>query len=468
MRCDVTNAAAVREAVGRVVRERGRIDLVLHGAGVQTSKLLPRRTLDELRATLATKLDGVANLRGALEEHLPGTPPHWHILTSAAGHLGNAGQSDYAAANDALDRLAACETASDAEWSTVAWLGWDGVGMGSEYRSLAASSGTRWLSREEGKRFFARLMKGRPLAARTALYREEDVSRLPGVVLGAARGPLGGAREFELSTRTLPFLGEHLVGGVPTVPGTFLLEVALRAAIGLRPDLRGVRIEDADFCRFVRVGKPVLLRSVARVLSETADETVVLVRLLSDTVHASGRVLARDVEHVRGLIVLGRPRPIVSTRVEATGSAQELRDPYEHPLSPVKVGGPFAALRSISCREGTTSGSYVPGGAQPHELAGAFSPTFLLDAMFRAASTYGGAGATVPILAPNYCTRLELAPDCGGADARPAFLLASPIRIDRESGRSVIDWAEARTLDGRVLARGERLLGRLMGEVAPS
>src|SRR5262249_22254502 len=152
-------------------------------------------------------------------------------------------------------------------------------------------------------------------------------------------------------------------------------------------------------------------RSVARILSETAEETVVHVRLLSDVVHASGRVLARNVEHVRGLVVLGRPGPLLSTRVESTGPAKVVTDPYVHELSPVKVSRPLAALRDVPCRHGTTSGVSRPEGEPPRELSGAFSPPLLLDAMFRTSSTSIEADGTIPILAPNHCTRLELAPD---------------------------------------------------------
>ena len=71
-----------------------------------------------------------------------------------------------------------------------------------------------------------------------------------------------------------------------------------------------------------------------------------------------------------------------------------------------------------------------------------------------------GTGPTIPILAPVYCGRLELGPDAG---TPAASLLASKVRFEGDVG--IVDWAEARTPEGRLVVRAEQLVGRRMGEV---
>src|SRR6185503_12681094 len=94
-----------------------------------------------------------------------------------------------------------------------------------------------------------------------------------------------------------PYLRDHLVHGVPTLPGAFLIGIAADAARELRPRLAIVDFENTSFRRFVRVypGKPTELRLDARVVETSGDETVVRVQVLSDFVHKSGAVLQKDV-----------------------------------------------------------------------------------------------------------------------------------------------------------------------------
>ena len=378
--CDVLDAAQVDAAVAAIASEHGRIDLVIHGAGIQTSKLLPRRKLSELRRVVATKLDGLANLRESCARHLPGARPHFHVVSSVAGFAGNPGQADYAAANDALVRLATCRAAQagEGEWSAVAWPGWDGIGMasGSEYAAIAAATGQRWLSREEGREFFARVVRGRPAHAALAPVRERDVLSL-GLSLGKAPGRLAAAVRCDLSVESHPFLTQHTVGGVPTAPGAFLLEIAAQAALSMRPGRSVVRFEDATFDRFVKVpARGATLTVVLRVVAESDRETVLQAKVVSDFVHPSGAVLQRGIEHARGFVVLApRGAPLGERRSEDTAvEGIEIDDPYQHPDSPVRLTGPFAALRRLACRPHTTSALFR-AGEQPGSLPGPCSPS---------------------------------------------------------------------------------------------
>jgi NAD(P)-dependent dehydrogenase (short-subunit alcohol dehydrogenase family) len=99
---DVRDADAVRALVADVYARHGRLDAVLHGAGVCEDKLLVDKAPDSFARVWQTKVDGARALAAA-------APPGLRYLVlfgSVSGVFGNRGQVDYSAANDALDTLA--------------------------------------------------------------------------------------------------------------------------------------------------------------------------------------------------------------------------------------------------------------------------------------------------------------------------------------------------------------------------
>ncbi|MFI6004151.1 SDR family NAD(P)-dependent oxidoreductase [Streptomyces sp. NPDC051366] len=106
-RADVTDEQAVRAVVADVRERHGRLDGIVHGAGVLRDGLLRDKQPDAFAEVFTTKVTGARNLAAAAAEHGPGPAPRFLALFgSVCGVYGNRGQTDYAAANDALDSLA--------------------------------------------------------------------------------------------------------------------------------------------------------------------------------------------------------------------------------------------------------------------------------------------------------------------------------------------------------------------------
>ena len=97
---DVTDSAAVRALVADIVRRHGRLDGVVHAAGLLRDSLLVNKTPEELAAVLAPKVSGLANLDEATRDL---ELSFFAAFASATGVLGNPGQADYAAANAFMD-----------------------------------------------------------------------------------------------------------------------------------------------------------------------------------------------------------------------------------------------------------------------------------------------------------------------------------------------------------------------------
>ncbi|WP_169975803.1 type I polyketide synthase [Tautonia rosea] len=122
------------ESLGRVLnrwkRQYGEPVGLIHGAGVIHDKLLRDKTPESFDHVLGTKIDGALNLARLLR----GDSLRFSALfSSVAGRFGNQGQSDYAAANEVLNKFALW---LDRQWPgrvvSVNWGPWAGVGMVSE------------------------------------------------------------------------------------------------------------------------------------------------------------------------------------------------------------------------------------------------------------------------------------------------------------------------------------------------
>ena len=152
--CDVSDPVAFGNLIDNIYKTLGRIDVVIHGAGVIDDYLLADKTAASLDKVFDTKVDSA----WTLYRHL-----HWQelkgfvLFSSTAGRYGNRGQSDYAAANEVLNRLA---WRMRAEWPHVLvkslnWGPWSGVGMASgAVNDQFLSRGIIPISAESGTRHF--------------------------------------------------------------------------------------------------------------------------------------------------------------------------------------------------------------------------------------------------------------------------------------------------------------------------
>lgn len=100
--CDVTDPEAVRVTMAEVVSRYGRIDGIIHGAGVLRDGPLIRMTLDDFSAVTDVKVLGAWNLFSAAR----GAGLRFFVGLSSAGAIqGNPGQANYAAANRMMSAL---------------------------------------------------------------------------------------------------------------------------------------------------------------------------------------------------------------------------------------------------------------------------------------------------------------------------------------------------------------------------
>jgi acyl transferase domain-containing protein/NAD(P)H-dependent flavin oxidoreductase YrpB (nitropropane dioxygenase family)/NADP-dependent 3-hydroxy acid dehydrogenase YdfG len=124
---DVRDGAAFAALVADVYARHGRLDAVIHGAGVIEDKLLKHKTRDSFDRVFDTKVVGAEVLAQSLRDGVR----YVVFFSSVSGTFGNRGQVDYAAANEALDHLAQhlAHHRRHAKVVSVAWGPWAETGM---------------------------------------------------------------------------------------------------------------------------------------------------------------------------------------------------------------------------------------------------------------------------------------------------------------------------------------------------
>ncbi len=126
---DLTDPAQVGEAVASA-RAGGRIDVLIHAAGLEVSHFLPDKPQAEYDLVFDVKADGWFNLLHALRDADVGTAV---VFSSIAARFGNAGQTDYSAANDLLCKSISSMRRGGAMDRGIAidWTAWAEIGMAS-------------------------------------------------------------------------------------------------------------------------------------------------------------------------------------------------------------------------------------------------------------------------------------------------------------------------------------------------
>lgn len=271
---NLTDAEAVAKVIDEVRQRSGRINVLLHAAGMERSHLLPDKDQPEFDLIFDVKADGWFNLLHAIGD-MPLTATV--VFSSIAGRFGNAGQADYSAANDLLCKITSNFRTTRPATRAIAidWTAWGGIGMATRgsIPKMMEMAGIDMLPTEAGIPLIRRelTMGGTRgeivIGQRLGILLNEwdttggiDSSRSPedqqnGV---SAHGPMIGkvasmgiyeglTIETELDPARQPFLHDHEIDGTPVLPGVMGLEAFAEAALSVLPGWHLESIENVDF-----------------------------------------------------------------------------------------------------------------------------------------------------------------------------------------------------------------------------
>ena len=321
---DVMDAEGLEELGSSLGRP---ITGIVHGAGLEDSKLVTDKGYDVFDRVVRVKVDGWRALLGAVRASGRDAPSFACCFTSVAGRFGNGGQTDYAAANSVLDaEMARLTASSECRGVAIGWTGWRDVGMATRgsIEAVFAAAGIETLAVEDGVALFvAEALQGGKrrvlgcgslgLMDKFSSFREPplklpphmsammaDPSRFPFMdkVLSIDEGKRL-VSQATLSTEDHPFLIDHAIEGVPYHPGVMALEMFAQNALLLRPSTCLAGFEDVAFGLPVKLLKgPMVVRVEAELERTEGDMSWVKCRLVSDLMNSKGDVFGEREHHV--------------------------------------------------------------------------------------------------------------------------------------------------------------------------
>ena len=150
---DVRDAEAFGGLIEGLYERYGRIDAIIHGAGIVEDRRLLDKSPESFDRVFDTKVDSAF----IMSRHLRPEALKWvALLSSVSGRFGNRGQVDYAAANETLNRLAwsMAKTWPGVRVVSVNYGPWRSEGMANEVvLQQLAKQGISPLEPAEGRRF---------------------------------------------------------------------------------------------------------------------------------------------------------------------------------------------------------------------------------------------------------------------------------------------------------------------------
>jgi NAD(P)-dependent dehydrogenase (short-subunit alcohol dehydrogenase family) len=191
---DVRDEGAFGDLIDRIYRDYGRLDVVIHGAGIADDKLIRDKTPESFSRVMATKADSAFVLSRKLR---PDTLQCLMFMSSITPAFGSRAGADYASANGMLNGFAGI---LQAQWPgrivAMNWGPWDHSGISEEIREQLLSHNIQMIS---------------PRAGAQAALQEIECGQRDDALLALGDGPWA---KTALPTGT-PRLQVHAFGGMP-------------------------------------------------------------------------------------------------------------------------------------------------------------------------------------------------------------------------------------------------------------
>ncbi|MBD0255210.1 MAG: SDR family NAD(P)-dependent oxidoreductase, partial [Cytophagales bacterium] len=232
---DITDAATIRTQLHALQSTWGKITGLVHGAGTLADKRVGKKTEADLARVYDTKVQGLLNLLSGLEA---GQLSHLVLFSSVAGFYGNEGQTDYALANDTLNKFALSYGKEHPHTKAVSlnWGPWE-MGMVTPFiRQEFEGRGVQPIGAGEGAAHFLHALAGEGTAG-VRVVNAAFPAPAKSIPFTHSIGRIGKTVKREEN----PFLEHHVIGGHPVMPFVTGMAWIAGAAEQLLPGYRLVQ-----------------------------------------------------------------------------------------------------------------------------------------------------------------------------------------------------------------------------------
>ncbi len=333
--CNVLDHKAMTETINKIRERFGSIDAIIHGAGIEQSRLMEDKSFEDFSRVVDVKADGCFNL---VENTKQDGVKVLVTFASIAGRFGNIGQTDYSAANDLLNKYV---QHSNRRFSpamkavSMNWSGWKGVGMATRgsITKIFEEANIDMIPMEEGvtkvreEILFGddnevivagsvgyididQLIVGYKTKEFTALENLVKSNRNKYPLIDSIDSYIPGRKivaRKKLDTEIDLYLTDHAVEDVPYLPAVMGIESFAEASSLLFRDKQIKIMKDISFAIPVKIlkGKPVNLIVTAEKIDALNDEIILKTRLESEFFNKDGVKLGDNKLHFEGVVVLG-------------------------------------------------------------------------------------------------------------------------------------------------------------------
>jgi len=472
---DLRDGDAVATAVARIFDASGQIDVLVHAGGLEISHRLTDKTPAEYDLVFDVKADGWFNLLHAIGDRPLRAAV---VFSSVAGRFGNAGQTDYSAANDLLCKEIARLNGARPDTLGIAidWTAWADIGMASRgsIPTVMKAAGIDMLPARAGIPIVRRGLTLRPAGGEVVigqrlglLVEESDPSGGLDITVGAVTQGVGDGSalfseivgwsvgrgltvEATLDPTEQPFLHDHQIDGTPVLPGVMGVEAFTEAALLLHPERRVAAIENVAFLAPFK-----FYRSEPRQLTVTCQFTTDGDDLLARCTLLGRRLLPNQVEpevkaHFAATVRLARSPaeldPVaVPAMIAPTAEAKDVYRIYFH-------GPAYQVLDEAWANDGAIVGRLardLPAAVHPEDRALVTAPR-LLELAFHTVGVME-IGTTATLGLPMQFGRVVFAGDCHEA-TEPIFAVARAgdggwtATVVDATGRALVELSDYRTI----------------------
>ncbi len=212
---DITDGMMLREKLRPIIDQFGTITGIIHGAGNLADKRIEKKTVQDFETVYAAKVQGLENLLNIVETN---QLEYLILFSSVVGFYGNVGQTDYAIANEILNKSAHVIKHKHPNCHVVSinWGPWDSGMVSPELQTAFAQRGIETIPQELGSSILVDQL------------RNSD-STMTQVVIGSPLVYIPSTLSSELKTHQItrqlklnynPFLQDHVIAGNPVLPAT--------------------------------------------------------------------------------------------------------------------------------------------------------------------------------------------------------------------------------------------------------
>ncbi|MBN2401700.1 MAG: SDR family oxidoreductase, partial [Spirochaetes bacterium] len=309
--CNVMDHKAMTETINKIRARFGRIDAVIHGAGINKDKFLEDKSFEDFSLVVDVKADGCFNLMESVKND---GVKVLVTFASISGRFGNIGQTDYSAANDLLNKYVQHSNrrfAPGMKAVSMNWSGWMGIGMATRgsIAKIFEESGVDMIPMEEGvTKVREELLYGNDAEIIVAGsvgqidsdnlivgYKTKDFSALSEIIKAKDKYPLideivslkpGKSIVVKkiLSTDNDLYLLDHSIEGVPYFPAVMGIETFAETVSLLFQNKKIKLMKDIKFNIPVKIlkGKPVNMIITADKIDSQGSDIIVKTKLESE------------------------------------------------------------------------------------------------------------------------------------------------------------------------------------------